>query len=679
MTRNDKKIYTKYIVIIVACFVLEIFISNFGALSMMFGGAEEKKLSIGNALYFSDGKTVVKNDDGSESEEDFVTFKNVGTEMKNICLSLTGDYYQFVDVEVSFTDDNFSYNDGFDYNRLSTTMLVGNGEKSYFNVSSFGEVKDLRVNIGGSNGTVTVDEITLNAVPEFGFSVIRFLFLSALGIVIYFGYWKITVKKSDYLLLKLVAALMCLAVISVSMSIANTSDSNFLDSYPSEHISDEDQYRQLFEAFKKGQLYLDIDFSSDKFEEMENPYDRSERNVSDLSGLFWDRAYYNGKLYSYFGVAPIFTVYYPVNILTGKVPTTLFVSTLLCIYAVIFISLLYIEFIKRFCKEVPLVLAILGEVALLFGSLIFAIAMELQFYYTAVLSGIGWTAAFLYFILKAYFETESFRKRLILLVLSGISVVLIVASRPTLILYCFAAIVPAWFILSDKKAEMKKKIAYVCSIGIPVFIGAVLIMVYNYKRFDNPFEFGFNYQLTVSMAKANTVTLAMIPAMLYHYFFQQPLVKTKFPYIEIKSMTWSSYSRYNYTGRTMGIFTYPHTWGIFMLPFTLKKKDKFKTAFLLTFTGLAVLMAFIDMCKAGSHYRYTTDILMPVAIISLVGLFDVLAELKKISKKAYIAGYVFIVLFMIVTIVIGYLMIFANETTKLLRDYPLVAYQLKNL
>lgn len=679
MTQNAKKNISKCVVIVVICFVVEMLISNFTAISLLFGGVEEKKLDIGNELYFTDGWTKVTNEDGSQSEEEYITIKNINTKMKNICITLTDEYYEFVDVGISFTDDNFSYQDGFDYNSFWTTMYAGSGEKTSFNVSSFGEVKELRLNIGGSLGKVIVDSVVLNQAPDFSFSPLRFLFLSAVGIIVFFGFWKIKVTDSDNILMIIVAAIMCLAVVSVSLKIATAYDVAFLDQYPAENISGEDQYRQLFEAFKKGQLYLDIDFDAEKFEELNNPYDRSERNEYNLHGDFWDRAYYNGKLYSYFGAAPVFTVYYPVNILTGKVPTTLLVSTIMCIYAVIFISLLYMEFIKRFCKDVPIVLAILGEIALLFGSLIFAVAMELQFYYTAVLSGIGCVAAFFYFILKAYFETKSFKKRLVFLILSGISVVLIVASRPTLVLYCLAAIVPALFILTDKNEELKKKIAYVCSIGVPVIIGAALIMIYNYRRFDNPFEFGFNYQLTVSIAKANTITLAMIPATLYHYFIQQPNFTTKFPYFEMKSRTLENYSRFSYTARTMGILNYPLTWGIFLLPFNLRKKDKFKTAFLLTFAGLTLIMAFIDMCKAGSHYRYTTDILMPIAIIAIVGLFNGLAKLKNVSKRAYVSAYISIALVMLVTIVIGYLMIFTNERRMLLNSYPIVAYQLKNL
>ena len=334
--------------------------------------------------------------------------------------------------------------------------------------------------------------------------------------------------------------------------------------------------------------------------------------------------------------------------------------------------------IRHFCKDVPLVLAMLGQITLLFGSAIFALTYEYLFYYMAVLSGLTWTAAFLYFLLKAYYESD-FKKRIIQLVLSGVSVVLVVASRPTLIFYGVVALVPAIFILTSKKETVKRKLSYIAAIGVPVAIGAVMIMIYNYKRFENPFEFGFNYQLTVSIAKANTFSLSLIPATLYHYFIQQPSVNTNFPYIEIRSRTFDTYHRYNYTARIMGVFNYPITWGLFLTPIISRKKDKFKTFYLIIFAAAAVLMAYIDMCKAGSHYRYTADILMPIIIISIIIIFDSLNVLKSISKKAYITAYIFTAIAMLCTIYLGYLLIFANEKHKLMDDYIVAGHILQNL
>lgn len=673
-----KKKIIKAVIIIALCVLAECIISNYNAISLKISGAEEYAVDLFEENVECSGKKAVKKKDGITVKDGKIKITDVDKEMKNICLILTGEFYEYVDVEISYLDENFAYSDGYEYNRSYLKAFSGIDEKNCYHIESFGKVKDIEINIKDSDGTLTVSKILLNSPPNFQFRIFRFLFFVIVFSSIAFGIWKAELEKHDYTLLKLFALLMCVMVSSTVLQLYNKDNMDLLRRCPSDDYMIEDQYGQLFESINSGRLDLPLDIDTAKLEKLNNPYDRSERINKDVTGDFWDRAYYNGKFYSYFGISPIYTVYYPVYIMTGKMPSAEFASVLLCLYAVIFISLLYIQFIRRFCKNVPIVLALLGQLALLFGSGIFAVAFEAKFYYIAVLSGITWTAAFLYFLLTAYYE-EVFVKRIIYLVMSGISIVLIAASRPTLLLYCAAAIVPAIFIMTRKQEKIKSKIIYVVSIGTPLVMGAVMLMIYNYKRFDNPFEFGFNYQLTVSIAKANTFSLSMIPATIFHYFIQQPNINTNFPFIEIKSRTLDTYHRYNYNGRTMGILNYPIAWGLFLTPVFIRKRDKFKTAFMVTFAAAALLMAFIDMCKAGSHYRYTIDILMPIILAATVAVFDCLSVLKGISKKAYILFYVFVSAMMVITICVGFFMMFANEKGRLIDDFTLTCRLLQSL
>lgn len=678
---KNKKLIVNIIIIIAVCFFAEIAISSFSNICLMLSGAEEKTLSLSSARII-DGKESSINDDVIYLKGGVLFFEDINEEMKNICIEMSNDDGEYVDVELSYTDDNFAFDDGYTYNVAKTSMLAGDSEQNFYSVSSFGEVKGLKINIKDSSDLIEISSIKLNAFKPFHISLFRFIILLTICFIIRFKLWNIAYSPKKSFGIAVSALMMCTAVIGL-MSLMNLSNPSvtLLEEYPSENISSQDQYRQLFEAFSNGHIDLDIDYDTSKLDSLENPYDRSERNEADLHGDFWDRAYYNGKFYSYFGVSPVFTVYFPVFFLTGHAPSTLLASGIMCIYAIIFISLLYNFVINKFCEGAPSVAVILGHIALIFGSLIFALAAENQFYYLAVVSGIAWLAAFFYFILKAYYE-NNLKKRIIFLAVTGISVVMIVASRPSLILYCISAIVPAIFIFSDKHEKTKNKILYIISIGTPVVIGAVLIMIYNYLRFENPFEFGFNYQLTVSMAEANTITLSMLPAALYHYFVQQPRVSSIFPYIEIKGHSLEAYSRYTYVGRTMGILNYPLTWGLFFAPFAVSKKDKkdkFKSFFLGVITVTALILAFVDMCTAGSHYRYTADILMPLLLVSIVVVFNILQMLKSAPAKIYNLAYIFTILAMSATVIIGYLMIFANESEKLMKQYPLAVDFLRSL
>ena len=663
------------IIIIAVCVALEIIISNFSAMAIVLGGYKGKTLDLSSAL-LADNRTRLEYNDGTlYAEEGVITFENINEKVKNVYILLNNSENRYKKVNLAFTDDNFAFSDGFDYNHGTFYLYLDKESECFLNYASYGEVKSLRITVdGGVNDTLAIREISVNKPQSFHISILRLLIFLGISFIVRYGIWKITVseKSYSYKVLAGIAAAVCVLTCFTAVLLTKNPDTRLLSEYDPNNPYSDDQYEQLFYAFSQGRVSLDIDFDAESFENIENIYDRSERNEYGIHGAFWDRAYYDGRFYSYFGAAPVFTVYYPVYIVTRCVPTPILASMMLALYAQVFVSLLYITVIRRFCKDAPLVLAAMGLAAVLFGSLILPLAFELQFYYMAVLSGIGSFAAFLYFLLSAYYAVRQ-KNRLIYLALTGAAVVMIVASRPTLLLYCFIAVVPAYFIFTDKSIKKSLKVYYTTALAVPVLIGAVLIMMYNYVRFGSAFEFGFNYQLTVSMAKANTITIGMLPGMIYHYFFQQPDFSTNFPYFTMRNRALELYPRYNYNGRIIGMFCYPLTWGIFLLPFTDKKKDKFRTAFTLALTALAFVLTFVDMCKAGVHYRYTADIMMPLLMVGIITIFDILDKSKKSSQSFYGKAYVCAAAVLAVTFIVGFLMMFCNETANLMGDYAFVS------
>ncbi len=658
------------VIIIAVCIIAEIIISNYSALSILFGGYNEKDLSLETAQIENNNSTEFK-DDLLYISEGTIIFNDINEPVANVCIHTASSDSQYKKIELSLTDDNFAYSDGFEYNHGIFYIYENEEHDSYLSYSSFGETKSLCIDVDkNSKGKLAVRSVCINKPRPFHINLLRLIIFLGIGFIVKFGLWKYTVENNKYsrrILAGTVAAV-CFITCVCAIMLTKTPGTRLLSDYDPENMYSEDQYEKLFYAFSQGRVSIDVDFDISEFDQLDNIYDRSERNEKDIHGAFWDRAYYNGKFYCYFGAAPVITVYYPVYILTHHVPTPVLASMILAVYAEIFISLLYIKIIKKMCSDVPIVLALMGLLAVLSGSLVLPLAFELQFYYMAVLSGVGAVSAYLYFLLSAYY-TQKQKHRIIYLILSGVSAVIIVASRPTLVLYCFIAIVPAVFIFLDKNIRKKLKVYYSAAIITPVIVGAILIMIYNYVRFENPFEFGFNYQLTVSIAKANTITFAMIPAAIYHFFFQQPDFSTHFPYFHMRSRTLELYPRYNYNGRLIGVFYYPLTWGFMLIPFTDRKKDKFKHTFSVSLAGFAIVLAFVDMCKAGAHYRYTADILMPLLMVGIIVVFDILNRLKAVSEKLYKRAYIMTAVIFFLTFVVGFLMMFCNETENLMNTY----------
>ncbi len=652
LTRFD--VMKKPILILFFCVFTTLVISNISAFSMI-GGKE--RTVFGDSELDGYGAQI--------SEEMPLVLDNIDTPICSVEITLDSNKVFYTDVTVAFTDNNFSLDSGFDYNYCRQLMKSGENSVNYMNISSYGNVGSLEISC---DDRITVKQVRINTGKPISFSAPVFLVVFVLAYLTVFKLWNANAGDKLDLIVRVCAGIICVLVVWFMAVVSISCDEPLIEKIPN-NVSGEDQYVQLFDAFHDHRTYLDIDFDSEKMAELSNPYDRTLRNEAGLHGDFWDRAYYKGKLYCYFGSAPVLTVYYPVYIVTHKIPTTLFVSGILALYCVVFISLLYGLLVKKLVGDVPIVMLVFGQAAIIFGSGIFAAAAETMFYFMAVLSGVAWTAAFWFFLLKAYYSDE-LRSRIVFLVCCGVSGALTAASRPTLLLYCAVGIVPAVFVMTSKRETLKNKISCVLAVGTPLLIGAALIMMYNYKRFDNPFEFGFNYQLTVSRAQANTIKLSLLPAALYHYFFQQPSVKSSFPYIRLTSGGLDSYTRYSYAGRTMGVFTYPVSWGVSLLPVCIKKGESFRSLLLLSMTGSAVLMSFIDMCKAGSHYRYTVDIGFVILLTAVICMFMLINKLEKISVKAYIFSFVLFAALTFANIVLGVLMIFANESERMISEYP---------
>lgn len=651
----------KIIAIILACFVLEFVLSNQLFLLTLIG-CDETTINLSEASFPEDNTSIRISNGEAVLEKGVLQFDEINQEVKTICIETKNGNYRYIDVKIGFTDDNFAYENGFDNNSTTHKIYLDQAKSTNcIRVRPYGKIQNLRIEFkDGNEGEFIVSSIKLNAAPPISFNFIRFSFLLVFCVLVKMKAWRWKFKKSDTPFLVFLAVMLCVLLGIVTLMQSGISGEPLLEPYPLENQYTRDQYQQLFSAFHEGKLDITVETDPNELAALECPYDITERDTAEISGDYWDRAYFNGKFYSYFGIAPVFTVYMPVYILTGKLPSEILASSIVTCYAVLFISLLYVMIIKRFCSDAPFIPVILGELAIIFGSSIFMQCMERIFYYIASVSGIGSLAAFLFFLLSAYYESN-YIKRLIMLGLSGVSVVLIASSRPTMLIYCASALVPAFYIFKDKKESIKRKAVYVCSIGIPIIIGAIGLMTYNYLRFKNPLEFGFTYQMTVSNASANGFSLSFIPAAIYHYFLQLPRIKGNFPFVEMNNGTFLPYPRYTYTNWSIGAFSYPAVWGVLALPLLDKKKDIFRKRFLQSLTACAVILAFIDMCKAGAHYRYVADILLPLLIVGIVVLLNVLTKSKKLGHRLYAMAYLFVVFALVLTVVLGHLLIFANE------------------
>ena len=398
-----------------------------------------------------------------------------------------------------------------------------------------------------------------------------------------------------------------------------------------------DIYIRQFDAWQKGQVELDIAVDH-RLAELENPYDPTERKNSGAR-YSWDYAFFEGKYYSYFGIAPILTVHSPIYALTGKLPNIALTCLILAIAAIIATAFAYREIVLRFIKKPNLWLFLLGLAGTVCASGVYLGVLCSDMYYVAVLSAQAFSMAFLALAVRSMREDKLWA-RMTMLVFAAIALTLTVWSRPTVALMC-VAIFPLFieFIFKIRKDTLKDGILTVASFALPLMVGAAAVMWYNNARFGSPLDFGANYQLTVSDVSLNTIDLKYLFSSFFSYFICPMWQMEGKPFVEMQRITvLPRGSRYFYADRACGAFAYGLPLGILLYPrlALIEKhkgeKDVWKTAVVCVTAILALGIAFADFCLGGVNMRYVYDISVILTMISAAVLINLTEKSDGISR-----------------------------------------------
>lgn len=377
-------------------------------------------------------------------------------------------------------------------------------------------------------------------------------------------------------------------------------------------------YYQLFDAFRKGQVYLDVTPSAELLA-LENPYDPEQR-----AGVYylWDHVLYNGKYYCYYGAAPVILVMFPIYFLTGMqyTATTLFVEEIGTLFSVMAFLLLSIEFIKVLVKRINIASLVAILVAGVFSSLLISNTIFKLGYYSEQIYRVPYSYGLLFMFLMFYFFLKAYQNqkgRMGYLFLGGLSVVLMVASRPTMIV-SFILTIPLLIKVLLEKYPLKKKIVDLIPMITIVGAGAALLMVYNYVRYNSILEFGQSYQLTVmDNTHLHYDIKGLIPT-IADFYLNPAYFSNYFPHIQYGYYEIAERFHVFYNGG-IGLMFFPLFWSMFLLPFAFKKEDDMYIRIIFYMSPFVVfLLAFTTYCFAGYCARYMVEITGLSAVIAVV-------------------------------------------------------------
>jgi len=305
------------------------------------------------------------------------------------------------------------------------------------------------------------------------------------------------------------------------------------------------QYELLADSMLEGHIYIDYDDIDPKLLEMENPYSWQER-IDNGVLCHWDHAFYNGHYYMYFGVVPVILLFIPFKLLTGRPLVTFHATQFFVMMAIIAFFILFYLIAKKYFSKLPLCAYIILTSAVCLISLGYCVQAP-ALYCTAISGGVCmmlWSILF-------YFSAVMYAKKVVWQVtfatLGALAGALAFGCRPPAALGNLLALpLAVTYAKNNKGKYLVRKFAIV---AVPYIVIGGLLMLYNYLRFESPFEFGQAYQLTLADQTIYTsfwdnFDLATLLSGINYNFLYTATVSNEFPY-------------FNYGGF---LVTYPLMW-----------------------------------------------------------------------------------------------------------------------
>ena len=635
--------------VLLTALLLEVVVFNFKSYHLWFGNYEKQDLPLSQATLtgfskIETGKWELLKQGGSIEWRDLET--RVGT------ITLTVTMPEDVKELTVTCDASDSTNAAYRVHVGTATLLKRSLRSHTFVMELSGTVTNLRLNLPSyksSAGAVTLTGVTINEPVRFELSAVRLLLIFFISL----GMWQLLRSEAlsrpyaeESALTGRIAAIITFLFVwfSVSVTLCQTVGPGGLAA--DFRLTHGDQITQeLVDAFEAGQVEL-LQKPSDDLLALENPYDWSARSAAGVTYL-WDHCLYNGRYYSYYGIAPVLLLFLPYHLLTGYYFPTPEAVLLFSGVGMIFLTLLYLEFMKKFFPRIPARFAVCGLLLMHCVSGIgYCNLIPPLFYEIAQSSGFAFTTAGFYFLLSSNCigSGKLSRSRICL---ASVCLSLAVLCRPTLAVYCIAALFFIGFGLSKCRSEVKTAergrckpvLTYLLAALLPFVVIGSVQMAYNYLRFDSVFDFGIQYSLTINDFTRSEYHFGFVLIGLYNYLLTIPQVNLEFPFIQ------SSFQRLSVNGyyfianySAVGIFfrALP-TFSWFRAGTALKKLDKSKrlTAFL-TIGVTCVLCPLVilwSIWESGYGARYCADFNWQILIGALAVAFFLWQSSENTEKK----------------------------------------------
>lgn len=601
------------------CFLAEIIVFNFNSTHLFTHKYEQKQLSLSDAVCTNfDISSRANIGAGSGSIE----FKGLNVPVGTITINADSDKKSSVNINIDVTDDTHA---AHYYGALANAQIIRRNVRSQTVICNFfGNTHDLKFNFNAEDGEVIrIKDIKLNQPVKLHFSPLRFLmlYLFVLGLYLLKTHEALNlpykasegaVKKCAY---AITAAMLVFALCLTNAGRFNDSEHSLKKDF---HLENGNQMtKELVDAFKNKTTVIQEE-PNPQLAELENPYDWSMR---DGLSYPWDHLYFNGKIYSYYGIAPVILLFLPYNLLTGYYFPSSWATWLFGVIGMIYLTRFYLLLVKKFFEDIKASQVILGLFILQLTSGIYLCFNYANFYEIAQASGFACLPSGAYYMLRSNVLGDGKIKNKYL-VLSAVILSLGVLCRPTLAVYCIAALfyIYAGFAVklrglkADKEQLKKTYISYFAAALLPFVCIGTVQMIYNYSRFGSPFDFGIQYSLTINDFTSTEFHTQLAAIGFYNYLLLFPGALDKFPFYSVPGVLLFSPQGYYFvaTSATVGLL-----WRALPLWAYAKAKkaylvsaDKNKRLYTLLIFISCIICPFIiifSIWESGYGARYSVD------------------------------------------------------------------------
>ncbi len=526
----SKSTRTRISFITIACITLlsEFLLFNMGTFHLLGDDYEEQSIDFSQTEtknFYTDESGCIYAYGPCTAE---ITIKNINAPVGSI---FTDAQLTAADSKITVYADisdstNVQYRNDIATNELIADYAVSN----YMQVRMSGDVQNIRLQFNlDADEALTINGITLNKVQPLQVSPIRALLLVAVGAFAFAFFCAPCMQKSfakskreNYIYAAFATYIFVCIAFFMTMAYG-------FDAWKS--TSGNQITQSIVDAFRAGQVEL-LKTPSEELLAMENPYDWSARREAGVYYL-WDHCLYNGSYYSYYGIAPVLLLFLPYNLLTGYYFPTPQAVLLFSAVGIVFLTLLWLEFIKKFFPQLPTKICLLGLLIVQSTSGVWFCLCSPLFYEIAQSSAFMFVVMGAFFLLKSNLIGDG-KVRIPYVGAGTASLALAVLCRPTTAVYCVVSLLFLFFgfrKVYKENAGKKRLILYLANATVFFALIGGVQMLYNYLRFDSFLDFGIQYSLTINDFTQAQYHSRFVTIGLYNYLFNTPVISPEFPFV----------------------------------------------------------------------------------------------------------------------------------------------------